>query len=120
MDTLSPVRPKVRVGTVSFFNVGMIRKTRASHMPLLTANHMARRPYARRNGAVDSGAVAVQISSLTGEIERVRDRCGESFARGQLPCRYIAIGAAKERVGVPVVKMRGQHRKRRDARNPLQ
>jgi hypothetical protein len=37
MDTFSPVRPKVRVSTVSFFKVDMICKTPASHMPLLTA-----------------------------------------------------------------------------------
>jgi len=78
---------------------------RTSLAPL--AENLLRHPLARGDGAVDGGAVAVQLRGFTGEIERVGDRRGEDFARGERVGGRITVSAAGERVGVPIVEIGG-------------
>ena len=53
---------------------------------------------------MDGASVAEQVGSFAREVEGIVDGLGESAARGQGAGGDVAVGAAREGVGVPIVE----------------
>src|SRR5579862_2127608 len=87
---------------------------------VMTGRDLPRYPVSRRDRAVDGAAVAEKVGGLAGEIQRVRDRFGEAAAGGDRAGRDVAVRAARERVGLPVVDPGVLHAGERRTNNPLQ
>ncbi len=61
--------------------------------------------FARGNGAVYGGAMAVQLRGFAGEVECCGNRRGENGAGGQGVGGHIAVSATGEWIGVPIVEI---------------
>jgi len=61
-------------------------------------------PLARSDGAMDRPAVANQIGCLAGKVERILNRFGKFAAGGERAGRHVAVCAAREGIGMPIVQ----------------